>query len=126
MRNVGIVGIGQVPVAEHWDRSLRDLSTDAVISALHDAGDPIPGALYVGNMLSGELTGQENVATLIAVSLALVLASIPAKGEWTVANMGTGGLILWPMFLSLLLFLQFPEPYFRFFVNFPLTEDNQQ
>ena len=37
MRKVGIVGIGQVPVAEHWDRSLRDLSTDAVISALHDA-----------------------------------------------------------------------------------------
>ena len=66
MRNVGIVGIGQVPVAEHWDRSLRDVSTDAVFSALHDAGDPIPGALYAGNMLSGELTGQENVATLIA------------------------------------------------------------
>lgn len=66
MRKVGIVGIGQVPVAEHWDRSLRDLSTDAVISALHDAGDPIPGALYAGNMLAGELTGQENVATLIA------------------------------------------------------------
>ena len=66
MRNVGIVGIGQVPVAEHWDRSLRDLSAEAVISALHDAGDPVPGALYVGNMLSGELNGQENVATLIA------------------------------------------------------------
>ena len=66
MRNVGIVGIGQVPVAEHWDRSLRDFSTEAVISALHDAGDPIPGALYAGNMLAGELTGQENVATLIA------------------------------------------------------------
>ena len=66
MRNVGIIGIGQVPVAEHWDRSLRDLSAEAVISALHDAGDPIPGALYAGNMLAGELTGQENVATLIA------------------------------------------------------------
>ena len=45
----------------------------------------------------GWLKGK-HVATLIAVSLALVLASIPAKGEWTVANMGTGGLILWPMF----------------------------
>ena len=72
MRNVGIIGSGQVPVAEHWDRSLRDLSAEAVISALHDAGDPIPGALYAGNMLAGELTGQENVATLIADSSGLL------------------------------------------------------
>tara|TARA_B100000953_G_scaffold288453_1_gene271548 strand:- start:112 stop:1263 length:1152 start_codon:yes stop_codon:yes gene_type:complete len=72
MRNVGIVGIGQVPVAEHWDRSLRDLSAEAVISALHDAGDPNPGALYAGNMLAGELTGQENVATLIADATGLL------------------------------------------------------
>lgn len=72
MRKVGIVGIGQCPVAEHWDRSLRDLSTDAVTAALHDAGDPTPGALYAGNMLSGELTGQENVATLIVDAAGLL------------------------------------------------------
>ncbi|MBL6997496.1 MAG: carbon starvation protein A [Phycisphaerales bacterium] len=40
----------------------------------------------------------KHVATLFAVLLALLLAAIPASGEWTVAKMGTGGLILWPLF----------------------------
>ena len=72
MRNVGIVGIGQCPVAEHWGRSLRDIATEAVTAALHDAGDPAPGALYVGNMLAGQLAGQENVATAVADAAGLV------------------------------------------------------
>ena len=81
MRNVGIVGIGQCPVAEHWDRSLRDIATEAVTAALHDAGDPAPGALYVGNMLAGQLAGQENVATAVADSAASAPSSVipPAK-----------------------------------------------
>jgi acetyl-CoA C-acetyltransferase len=66
MREVGIIGIGQTPVAEHWDRSLRDLAGEAVLAALRDAGTPEVGALYVGNMLAGQLTGQENVATVVA------------------------------------------------------------
>lgn len=66
MRNVGIIGIGQTPVSEHWDRSLRDLAAEAVIQALDDAGNPRVGALYAGNMLAGQLTGQENVATVVA------------------------------------------------------------
>jgi acetyl-CoA C-acetyltransferase len=72
MRNVGIIGIGQCTVAEHWDRSLRDIATEAVTEALHDAGDPTPGALYVGNMLAGQLTGQENVATAVADAAGLL------------------------------------------------------
>ena len=40
-------------------------------------------------------------ATLLAVLLGLGLASMPASGGidgWSLANAGTGGLILWPMF----------------------------
>jgi len=38
-------------------------------------------------------------ATLFAVSTALVLALLPAPGkEWTWDSVGTGGLILWPLF----------------------------
>ena len=66
MREVAIVGIGQTAVAEHWDRSIRDLGTEAVHAALEDAGCESVTALYVGNMLSGQLAGQENLATLIA------------------------------------------------------------
>ncbi len=40
----------------------------------------------------------KHAATLLAVILAGLLAAIPASGEWTVAKMGTGGLILWPLF----------------------------
>jgi len=66
MRDVAIIGIGQTPVGEHWDRSLRHLAHDAVKAALHDAGIERPDALYVGNMLSGALAGQEHLGALIA------------------------------------------------------------
>ena len=66
MRDVSIIGIGQTKVAEHWDRSLRHLAGDAVLAAMRDAGVEAAGALYVGNMLSGLLTGQEHLGALIA------------------------------------------------------------
>jgi acetyl-CoA C-acetyltransferase len=66
MRDVSIIGIGQTQVKEHWDRSLRELATEAVLAALKDAHADHADAIYVGNMLSGELTGQENLGALIA------------------------------------------------------------
>ncbi|MCB0001916.1 MAG: thiolase domain-containing protein [Anaerolineae bacterium] len=66
MRPVYIVGIGQTPVGEQWERSLRHIAHDAVIPALRDAGVERVDALYVGNMLSGELVGQEHVGALVA------------------------------------------------------------
>ncbi len=66
MRDVSIIGIGQTQVAEHWDRSLRHLAGDAVLAAMNDAGIETADALYVGNMLSGLLTGQEHLGALVA------------------------------------------------------------
>lgn len=68
MRDVSIIGIGQTKVAEHWDRSLRHLAGEAVLAAMEDAGvgPTAVDALYVGNMLSGLLTGQEHLGALIA------------------------------------------------------------
>jgi len=37
-------------------------------------------------------------ATMFAVVLAAIIAAIPVSGEWTLTSMGTGGLILWPLF----------------------------
>jgi len=42
------------------------LATQAILAALKDAHVDQADALYVGNMLSGELTGQENLGALIA------------------------------------------------------------
>ena len=66
MRDVAIIGIGQTPVGEHWEKSLRHLAHDAVMAAMQDAAVETADALYVGNMLSGELNGQEHLGALIA------------------------------------------------------------
>lgn len=66
MRDVAIVGVGQVEAGEHWGTSLRHLSLGAVQAAMADAGVTRVDALYVGNMLSGELAGQEHLGALVA------------------------------------------------------------
>ena len=66
MRDVFIIGVGQTPVGEHWGLGLRELGAAAIGHALADAGVPSVDALYVGNMLSGAVNGQENLATLLA------------------------------------------------------------
>jgi acetyl-CoA C-acetyltransferase len=65
LREVYIVGIGQTPVQEHWDRSARDLAADSMLQAMEQAGIDKADAIYVGNALSGELTGQEQLAALV-------------------------------------------------------------
>lgn len=66
MREVAIIGIGQTPVAEHWDKSIREIAGDAVLAALDDAGRESADALFVGNMMSGILSKQESLGALIA------------------------------------------------------------
>jgi len=66
MRKVVIIGIGQTPVSEHWDKSLKELAGEAIFSALVDAGRTNVDGLFVGNMLSGSLNRQENLGVLIA------------------------------------------------------------
>jgi acetyl-CoA C-acetyltransferase len=66
MREVAILGIGQTTVEEHWGRSLRDLAVEAGLAALHDAGVERIEAVYVGNMLSGQVARQENLGALVA------------------------------------------------------------
>ncbi len=66
MRDVSIIGIGQTPVGEHWERSLRHLAYDALAAAMKDAGLETVDALFVGNMLSGEISQQSHLGALIA------------------------------------------------------------
>ena len=71
MREVNIVGIGQTPIGEHWDRSLSDLAREAVGAAFLDAGIGRVDALFVGNMLAGELSHQEHLGALISDQIGL-------------------------------------------------------
>jgi len=61
MRQVAILGIGQTVVGEHWDRSLREIGGQAALAALQDAGLDHVQALYVGNMLSPLVSGQNQL-----------------------------------------------------------------
>jgi acetyl-CoA C-acetyltransferase len=66
MRELAVIGIGQTKVDEHWDKALKDLAFEAAIAALQDAGRETVEALFVGNMLSPLVSGQNQLATLIA------------------------------------------------------------
>jgi len=86
-REVGVLGIGQTPVAEHWGRSIRDLAAEAGRAALAEAGIDRVDAIYVGNMASGLLCGQENLATLVADAAGL----LPAEAVKIEAACASGG-----------------------------------
>ena len=63
MRKVAILGIGQTKVDEHWDLSLREIGGNAAFAALQDAGMEKVDALFVGNMLSPLVSGQNQLGT---------------------------------------------------------------
>jgi acetyl-CoA C-acetyltransferase len=65
MSEVVIAGIGQVPVGEHWDISLRSLASRAMLAAIKDAGGMRPQALYVGNFLGPVVSHQANLGALL-------------------------------------------------------------
>lgn len=103
MRDVYIIGLGQTEVGEHWETSLRHLAWQAVDAALKDANFRYEGkthiqpqALFVGNILAGQLSGQEHLGSLIADFCGLrgiEAATIEAAGA-------SGGMALRQAFLS--------------------------
>jgi acetyl-CoA C-acetyltransferase len=66
MQEVAILGVGQIPVREHWDLSLRQLAVDAGRAAMADAGVTKIDGLYVSNMTSGDLNKQRHLGALVA------------------------------------------------------------
>ncbi len=66
MTDVVIAGIGQTPVGEHWETSLRSLAVKVMLAAFKDSGGLRPQALYVGNMLGAVLSHQAHLGALLA------------------------------------------------------------
>lgn len=66
MAQVAIVGLGQTPVGEHWDTSLRALAGDAIHAALADAGLRSADMLIVGNAYAPTISSQSQLGALIA------------------------------------------------------------
>jgi len=59
MMNIKILGIGMTKFGELWSRSLVDLVEEATVKAIKDAHLQLAAldAIFVGNMLSGAVTG---------------------------------------------------------------------
>ena len=66
MQKVAILGIGQTAIGEQWDKSLREIGGDAALAAMHDAGVEKVDALFVGNMLSPLVDGQNQLGAFFA------------------------------------------------------------
>jgi acetyl-CoA C-acetyltransferase len=66
MRQVAVIGIGQTVIDEHWDKSLRDIGGEAAFAALQDAGLERVDVVYVGNMLSPLIDGQNQLGVYLS------------------------------------------------------------
>ncbi len=68
-RRTWITGTGITPVRKHLDRSLRDLTEEAVGAALADAGIGVDevDAVFFSNSVGGLVTGQESIRGQTAV-----------------------------------------------------------
>jgi acetyl-CoA C-acetyltransferase len=71
MTEVVIAGIGQTPVGEHWDISLRSLAARAIQSARRDCPELAPQAMYIGNFMASTASHQANLGALLAETVAL-------------------------------------------------------
>jgi acetyl-CoA C-acetyltransferase len=82
-----ITGIGQLKVEKTSGLSIREMGAEAVRLAMTDAGIEKVDAIYLGNMLSGVLSNQQQLGPLVAASAGL-------KGTESVtleAACGSGG-----------------------------------
>lgn len=71
MRQVSIIGVGQTPVAEHWNQTVQDLAAQAFTQATQVIAPDRIGALFVANAFGGALQLQSHIAPSIASTLGL-------------------------------------------------------
>ncbi len=68
---VSISGVGMIKVAEHWDKGIVDLATEAGLKALEDANSKNIDYLIISNMSSIFNNRQGNLAIAIADNMGL-------------------------------------------------------
>lgn len=88
--NIPVLGVATTKFGELWDVSPRMLVREAAGKALRDAGLQIDqiDALFVGNMLSGILGGQENLGAFYAEELGVSVPSVKVEGACASGGLG--------------------------------------
>ncbi len=66
MREVAVLGVGQTRIAEHWDKSLKELAGEATIQAMIQGGIEQVDAIFIGNMMSSMANKQQHLGAYIA------------------------------------------------------------
>jgi acetyl-CoA C-acetyltransferase len=95
-RMVSILGVGQTPVVKRETRSVGALAECACRIAMADAGINDVDAVFVGNMLSGELMGQNHLGPLVATAV----SDGHIEGITVDAACGSGGAVVRQAYLS--------------------------
>lgn len=80
--NIYVTGVATTKFGELWGISPRSLARQAVSGALEDAGLKFKDidALFVGNMLSGMLGGQEHLGAFFAEEIGLAVPAFKIEG----------------------------------------------
>jgi len=96
MRNVAVIGVGMNRWGELWEKSHRQIWTEAALEAIADAGVDRVDALYVGCMSGGLFVGQEHLGALLADQLGMG----PIPGTRVESACASGGLAFRQAYLA--------------------------
>ncbi len=96
---ISVLGASTTNFGELWDKSLRDLAREASLSALKDAGlgPKDVEAVFVSNMLSGVLLGQQQLGPMVTEELGINVSATRVEGACA-----SGGLAIYEAVNSLL------------------------
>lgn len=65
MRETAILEIGQIPVADHWDKSLLEIAGEPVLQIFEKTGLNTVDGVFFGNMLSGAVNNQLHLGSYL-------------------------------------------------------------
>jgi acetyl-CoA C-acetyltransferase len=90
MSDVVIAGIGQIPVGEHWEISLRSMAVRAILAARKEVPDLEPESVFIANSIGSVISHQANLGSLICDWANL----LGAEGTTVEAGGASGGAAL--------------------------------
>jgi acetyl-CoA C-acetyltransferase len=96
MRRVAIISYGMTKVDRHWNKSIKDLFSEATLKAINKVNIPKVDAIFVGNMCASDLCDQNNIGTVVADHLGM----IPIPSYRIEAACGSGGAAILSGFMA--------------------------
>ncbi len=93
---IGVLGTGVTKFGEAWEKSLIDLAEEATFEALEEAGVRIGEieAIFIGNMLAGELDNQVHLGSLIGERFGFSGPTIRIEGACASGGMAVNSAVL--------------------------------